>query len=94
MIPIYLIVAGSVGLVSNIISIIKSAMTKKQEQTQEENSEEKKSAVGVEQLFNTFLFAWSIAGKLICNCNHGYVSLENWNFMFYIIWMRFLLLVE
>jgi hypothetical protein len=31
---------------------------------------------------------------LICNCNHGYVSLENWNFMFYIIWMRFLLLVE
>jgi len=66
MIPIYLIVAGSVGLVSNIISIIKSVITKKREQNQEENSEEKKSAVGVEQLFNTFLFAWFIAGKLTC----------------------------
>ena len=77
MIPIYLIVAGSVGLVSNIISIIKSVMTKKQEQTQEENSKVKMWAVVVELLFNTFLFAWTIAGKLICNCNHGYVSLEN-----------------
>ena len=69
-------------------------MAQKQEETQEEISVEKKWAMGVELLFNTFLFAWSIAGKLICNCNHGYVSLENWNFMFYIIWMRFLLLVE
>jgi len=66
MIPIYLIVAGSVGLVSNIIYIIKNAITKKREQNQKENSEENKSPVGVEQLFNIFLFAWTIAGKLMC----------------------------
>jgi hypothetical protein len=52
-------------------------MAQKQEETQEEISVEKKWAMGVELLVNTFLFAWSIAGKLICNCNHGYVSLEN-----------------
>ena len=77
MIPIFLIVSGSASMVSIIIYIIKSVMAQKQEETQEEISVEKKWAMGVELLVNTFLFAWSIAGKLICNCNHGYVSLEN-----------------
>ena len=77
MIPIFLIVSGSASMVSIITYIIKSVMAQKQEQTQEENSEVKMWAVVVELLFNTFLFAWTIAGKLICNCNHGYVSLEN-----------------
>lgn len=57
MIPIYLIVAGCFGLVSNLISLIKSLMKKSEE-------DKEKSQLGLEQIINVFLFAWFIAGNV------------------------------
>lgn len=57
MIPIYLIVAGCFGLVSGLISLCKSVNSR-------DNPDNSSSTLGPEQLINTFLFAWFIAGNV------------------------------
>lgn len=60
MIPIYLVVAGSVGILSNLITMVRG-----RKNSGDENGEEKKQPAGFEQLLNVFLTAWFIAG--ICS---------------------------
>lgn len=58
-IPIYLIVAGSFGLVRNIFSIIRRCLNR-----DEEAENNNKNVNPVESIIDCFMFAWFIAGNV------------------------------
>lgn len=58
MIPIYLIVAGSFGVATNLFSLFKRCR-----KSEEERQEDQKKVNPIEGIVNCFMFAWFIAGK-------------------------------
>jgi len=69
MIPIYLIVGGSFGVVKNLSNLFQRARNKG-----DEDAEEKMTKTNpFDGILNCFLFAWFIAGKLLkhfTQCNY------------------------
>ena len=57
-IPIYLIVAGSVGLVANLMGLCKKAKNR----NEQEEEDEKVKGNPLDYFINCFLLAWFIAG--------------------------------
>lgn len=62
MIPIYLIVAGSFGVLRNIIGLYNQIKNRNENETEEENRSQKKTAA--ERTIDCFLFAWFIVGNV------------------------------
>eukprot|EP00795_Rhopilema_esculentum_P016396 gene16396-7800_t len=63
-IPIYLIVAGAFGILSNLISLTRSSHKKRKQNAGEEVEESSKGSKGCEGILNCFLMAWFIAGNV------------------------------
>ena len=70
-IPIYLIVAGAVGVFRNLISLGQRA---KQSDNQDEEEEKRKRPV--ESILDCFLFVWFICGNVWIYQNYRHVSFE------------------
>ena len=61
MIPIYLIVGGSFGIIKNLSSLGQRARNKNDEDADEKNAKTNP----FDGILNCFLFAWFIAGELV-----------------------------
>ncbi|VDI56675.1 thiamine pyrophosphokinase [Mytilus galloprovincialis] len=70
-IPIYLIVAGSVGIIANLMGLGKKAKNRNEP---EEEQQENVKGNPLDYIINCFLLAWFIAGNVWVYRTHGHFS--------------------